>query len=154
MKKYVIMMIGDNMKRLNNKGFTLVEILGTVAILGILTGIAIQAYSRYISSSRNKAYQFMVQSAETAMENYVMEYPSVTSATFQELNEKGYLKLTKDPTNSSKVCKGKVTLETGSGDVNGVSLNSYTTSICCINYNYTYHNNHKTKAKDTTCQVS
>ena len=77
------------MKKQNQKGFTLVEILATVAIMGILTGLAITAYSRYIDYSRSKAYEYMVKSAQIAMENYLLNHPDVTEVTLEELLEKG-----------------------------------------------------------------
>ena len=44
---------------MNNKGFTLVEILATIAILGILSGIVIGGVQKYIEKSRQQAYDTM-----------------------------------------------------------------------------------------------
>ena len=41
---------------MNKKGFTLVELLGTIVILGIALGIAIPAVSRYIDKSKREAF--------------------------------------------------------------------------------------------------
>ena len=38
----------------SNGGFTLVELIVVIAILGILTGVAIPAYSNYVETARSK----------------------------------------------------------------------------------------------------
>ena len=43
------------MKKLNNRGFSMVELLASIAILGILSGIGIQAFQRYQTKSRKQA---------------------------------------------------------------------------------------------------
>ena len=59
----IIIKIGDNMKKLNNKGFTLVEIIAVMAILVILLGIAIGSYTAIILDSQKSAFvaEAMVQ---------------------------------------------------------------------------------------------
>lgn len=59
----IIIKIGDNMKKLNNKGFTLVEIIAVMAILVILLGIAIGTYTAIILDSQKSAFvaEAMVQ---------------------------------------------------------------------------------------------
>ena len=41
---------------MNKKGFTLIELLGVIILLGIITTIAITGYSRYLASSKRKAF--------------------------------------------------------------------------------------------------
>ena len=48
---------------MNNKGFTLVEILSTIVILAILSIISVVAYTRYIDYTKKKAYDTMAISA-------------------------------------------------------------------------------------------
>ena len=42
----------------SNGGFTLVELIVVIAILGILSTIAIPAYSKYITSAKVEASEF------------------------------------------------------------------------------------------------
>ena len=44
------------MKKLNKKGFTLVELLAVIVILGVLMIVAIPAMSRYIENSRKDVF--------------------------------------------------------------------------------------------------
>ncbi len=139
---------------MNKKGFSLVELLGTITIMGILMGIAIGAYSRYIDSTRKKAYETLVKSSITAMEEYIVDHPTATTATINDLYEKDYLERPTDPSSSENICDGKVTRTTGVGDGSTILPDeNYTVVLCCINYNYTYPNNGKdTPIKNETCQ--
>ena len=40
---------------MNKKGFTLIEIISVIVIMGILMGIAIAGTSRYLDKTRNQA---------------------------------------------------------------------------------------------------
>lgn len=39
---------------MNNKGFTLVELLATIIILGIITGISVMSYTSYLNNAKTK----------------------------------------------------------------------------------------------------
>ena len=51
------------MKKLNRKGFTLVELLAVIIILAIVVGITIPAVLTTISSTRDKAFQTAADAA-------------------------------------------------------------------------------------------
>ena len=42
---------------MNKKGFTLVELLATIVILGVLSTIGITSTSKYLTQSRKKSYK-------------------------------------------------------------------------------------------------
>ncbi|MFV0438918.1 MAG: type IV pilin protein [Desulfopila sp.] len=67
--------IGNVMKKKNNqKGFTLIELMIVVAIIGILAAIAIPQFASYRVRSQNKAAQSDVRNLATTLEAYYADY--------------------------------------------------------------------------------
>ena len=60
-------------KKIDKKGFTLIEILAVIVILTMLFLIAIPAISRYINQSRSETYEAHEASIEQAMANKMSE---------------------------------------------------------------------------------
>ena len=58
----------------NNKGFTMVELLGVMVILAILSGVAIGAVYIYREKAEQQSYDTMAQSAVRSTENYLMDH--------------------------------------------------------------------------------
>jgi len=56
-----------------NKGFTLIELMIVVAIIGILASIAIPNYSDYVEKSRRADAQAVLLSFSNVMERYATE---------------------------------------------------------------------------------
>ena len=58
------------MKKINTKGFTLVELLAVIMVLAIIMGIAIQSVQRIIKNNRRDSFvssvDMVVEAAETA----------------------------------------------------------------------------------------
>ena len=59
--------------RRNKRGFTIVEILGAIVILGVLMGVAIPLVTRYISKGKNLSYETMENTIYYSAKNYVMD---------------------------------------------------------------------------------
>ncbi len=87
------------MKRINKKGFTLIEMLGAVAILGIIATIGIVSVSKVIKSAHNKfdytQYDSFMQAAETYFSDNKSRLPLTPmdwkEITLQELINKKYI---------------------------------------------------------------
>ena len=59
--------------KLNNKGFTLVEVLAVIVILGIIAGIAAPNVLSTINNSKNKSYDIMISNIITASKSLYEE---------------------------------------------------------------------------------
>lgn len=95
--------------KINNKGFTMVEILAAVSILAILSGVAVSAVTKYQEKARQKAYQSMEQSAYSAAHNYILDKseiipPAGKTYNVIDLVDKGYLQRLEDPRAKGSDC--------------------------------------------------
>ena len=68
------------MKKLNRKGFTLVELLAVIIILAIVVGITIPAVLGTINNSKNSAMDVAVEAAQTWLEEQAMIYNTDTNS--------------------------------------------------------------------------
>ena len=59
--------------KLNNKGFTLVEVLAVIVILGVIGGIATSSVLSSINTSKESSYKLMVNNIIIASENLYKE---------------------------------------------------------------------------------
>ncbi len=77
----------------NNKGFTLVELMVVVVIIGVLVAIAIPIYNNVTDTARDKADEANVRTIKGAVQMYAStqggQLPSVTN---QVVNESSILK--------------------------------------------------------------
>lgn len=90
---------------MRRKGFTLIEVLGVLIILGILSLITVPMVTSYIDVSKEKAYEQSIKGIIDAAKYYVSS-EDITSDHLQiqvkELKEKGYLdKVVTNPRNGN-----------------------------------------------------
>ena len=144
--------------KLNNKGFSLVELLGVMVILGIVLGLSIAQYRKHIYETIQKSYDLMAENVEYAAENYFIDHPLEDSVTVEELVEQNYIEQIDDPSRQAKaddVCQGKIrktTLE--STEEGALDTNELAVSICCTDYSYTYKYPSNEKSKDKYCKAN
>lgn len=138
---------------LNKKGFSLVELLAAIVILGIMITLATVAYSRYRQHAKQQAYDTLAKTASEAAAQYTMDNPEkeIWSVSFETLYEGEYMSSLSDPGIKNKQCKGDVVLRTMKEETIGsLDTKEYTVHVCCKNYNYTYvfPGGSKTKTKE------
>ena len=99
------------MNKMNRKGFTMVELLSVVVILGILLSISVVAYSKYKDKTSKNSYKMMHENAALAAENYFMDVPGSDNVTIADLVRYDYLATTVDPWDNEKICVGEVSID-------------------------------------------
>lgn len=77
------------MKRLNRKGFTLVELIAVVVILSLIVGIGSTTITSIIKKNKENDYILLIDSIKNAVESYYQECKYVT----YECSDIGTIKL-------------------------------------------------------------
>ena len=96
---------------MNNKGFSMIELLGVIVIIGIMAGLAIPAVTKYIGKTRNRAYDNIYESAYAAGQAKYMHDLEDTDQnyTIRDLYDQGYMDEPIDPSNKT-FCDGTVVI--------------------------------------------
>ena len=133
--------------KIGNKGFSLVEILAVIVIIGILSGIGVAAYSRYKEKAIQNDVDALALSTLNAFQEYLMDHPNETTAFSSRLVSEEYLSNDTDPYTRSGTCTVRAeisNLDTNESTSNNLDSNDYVVYVCCSNrtqnYTYTYGN--------------
>ena len=120
-----------------SSGFSLIELLVVVAILGVLSAIGISSYSGYVKSSKRKAVENIMQQMSLGQTEYYSGNGSYYSATGSNC------------TASSTTSTALETNLLGGADAISTDLNYE----MCI---YSHSSNYMVKAKATTgtCEIT
>ena len=126
-------------KQKREKGFSLVEILVAIAILGVLTTLAANAYNIYKKKARQQAYDALAISATSAASNYLLENAKTNYITLETLKEQDYLDSLQDPRYKDKQCSGIVINKVVQGETEQkIDVLFQKVKLCCKNYTYQY----------------
>lgn len=120
----------------DKKGYTLIEILATVIILGIIMGIATMAVSRFIKKGTDSYYHSLEEELKTAAAEYTNTYrtllprqiDNIKIIGIQELVDNDYIDEVKDK--DGNLCSGNVIVQKYNQD----SYKYYTYLDCGDNY--------------------
>ena len=61
----LLCIVGEEMKRINKNGFTLIEMLAVVVLLGLLIAFLFPAITKYITETKENTYLIYEQNTET-----------------------------------------------------------------------------------------
>ena len=98
---------------MNKKGFTMIELMAKITLLGIMLTLAVVSVSKYLNKARNTAYKDYEKTLEGAATNYFLDHtgllpeindPNGTKVLATTLVNEGYLENMKDPKNNSLYC--------------------------------------------------
>lgn len=117
---------------MNNKGFSLIEMLAAVVILGILGTIVVVGTTKYIKQSRDKAYIVMSQSIyEAAMNCQTKGDCTVRTYNTDNLISMGYLDSLKNPISKNEDCSGRVEIVEKESSATEYKKYQYKVSLGC-----------------------
>jgi prepilin-type N-terminal cleavage/methylation domain-containing protein len=70
---------------MNKRGFTLIELIAVIVILGVLLSITTMSVTSYLNETKEKSFESLVESVETSAQMYIADH----SNDFPELNTVG-----------------------------------------------------------------
>lgn len=102
--------MGEKMKKREN-GFTLVELLAVVILMGVLSSIAVAGVTQYAEKARKQDFSILEKNMKTAINNYFIDHSSLVPAigsntvvTAQTLINENYLTSMNDPDKGGSQC--------------------------------------------------
>ena len=109
-------------KKMNNKGFSLVELIVVIAIMAVLVGVLAPQFIKYVENSRQSTDMQNVEQLKTAVEVEITANTNITSATITIDGGKATAALS-DGTNSINLTStaNEVTLKSGSWPTTAVT---------------------------------
>lgn len=131
---------------MKNKGFTLIEVLAVIILLGIISIFSVTAISKIVSKQKEKTYKNTISATLSAARKYFADHLNADKVSVDELINGGYLNADDDyinrivPTTSDKENKDKIIKTTCEGSVqtkiviNGVHEN-FKNDTSTKNYN-------------------
>lgn len=132
---------------MNKKGFTLMELLAVIVILGALSSIAVVSYEYLLNKSKNTIYKDEEKSIKGAAESYLTHCSTLATMpdyctaipksgetiriTLAKLQQAKFMDKIKDSQNGAAFCDGYVNVKN-----EGTSIAKINYEVClkCSNY--------------------
>ena len=112
---------------MNNKGFSLIELLGVIVIVSVLAAVAIPAVTKYIKKTNDRAYDNIYDSSYSAAQAKYMHDLETGNQSYNigVLYDEGYMDQPIDPANRS-FCDGNVdVIELDVDDASDLEVSQY-----------------------------
>ena len=106
--------------KLNNKGFSLVEILAVVVILGVLSAIMVPTVTGIISSNRENSYENLKKSITSSARIYISDNRYDIAVEDNTCNTNTETNITKIGTNNIQDSKIPLSLLVTAGDLDEI----------------------------------
>lgn len=126
------------MKKSNKKGFTLVELLAVITIMGIIMSVAVGAVFIHLQNSREQAMETIASSSYDGAVMYMMDNNMMlntnetTTIEIEDLYEDGRIQRPADPYNTKAECGGKVVVQNKTtSSTTGLEDYRYTITVNC-----------------------
>ena len=119
---------------MNNKGFSLIELLAVIAIIGIIAAIATISYNSFIKTSKDKVFENYMDSMHEGIIMLYSKNPSLipTSTKRVSLSELE-LEAINNPMDLDDKCLSSY-IDVTRNDLNGVINLHYNVCLVCNNY--------------------
>lgn len=115
------------MKKTNNKGFSLVELIIVIAIMAVLIGVLAPQFIKYVERSRESTDLQNVEEVKTAVETYVADHGEDSSLP---------TKITVTLTNGGTIKTTDVSLDEYGISNSGIKVKSSKWDAASYNYEY------------------
>lgn len=129
---------------MNKKGFTMIELMAAITLLGIMSTLAVVSVSKYLNKSKKTVYRDYEDTLKNAATNYFLDHTGLlpeindvsgTKVLATTLINEDYLENMKDPTNKSFNCNNNSYVIVTRKDNVGFNMDlEYRVCLVCSKY--------------------
>ena len=151
--------------KLNKKGFTMLELLAVIIILGILITLAYMGVSRYLNQARSTTYEDFEKNITSGVTNYLIDHtgsiPNEGESLVVDVEKlvcEGYIEDLQDPRESARTCNLESYALVKRNNNTGYNMDiDYEACLVCAGYKSPACSNSISGIKrlkaDSTCEV-